>query len=420
MQTNLEEKTIETTHFEKIRKFNLYYLSFVTFVVAYGKVIVWSWFNIGQNPEILLPIPIFFTLYLAFNEKSYKWPITYREKAFFSYAVFISIMPLWGLYREPSLDTVSEFWVAGAFAGLIMYNIREKEELRLLVFVFLLGSVIRGLDSIYDYVHGAEKIRATFRGKNTYGNFLLLPLSLILGFLFDYRKSYLWRGFLSVLFFLFGFVLLATMSRTPLIAFLLSIGFFAALSNRRFSTIICAILLAIGIIIYYLPPTKISNRIKSINWADASMQNRIQGIWPAAITMYKDHNPLWGSGGGAFGELIKEPRYKAMIKEPYNAHAHNSFLQALVSLGGIGLSFYLFFIYQVTWLSWRVFKSSQDTFLKAIGCSGFIWIVTSTISSLTDHMYTFSRYNMAVAFLVCLITICYYLSSSVGEGRESK
>ena len=59
--------------FEKIRRFNIQYLAFVTFIVAYGTVINLEWIRFGKHAENLLHIPVILTIYLVVYERGYKW-----------------------------------------------------------------------------------------------------------------------------------------------------------------------------------------------------------------------------------------------------------------------------------------------------------------------------------------------------------
>lgn len=408
---NLEENIVDETRFGRIRKFNLYYLAFVSFVVGYGRIFSLDWMSFGKHPEKILPIVILSTLYLAIREKGYEWPITYREKVFASFAIFVSMMPFLGLYWDQSIEALYEFWTAAVFALLLMYNVRDERALRLLFFSFLLGAAIRGGGSIFEYVSGSENVRGSFTmGRNVYANFLLIPISFAFGhMIYGSKKS--WEYIVAFLIFVFlGAVLLTTQSRTPFVAIVAGMVLctILLLFGRKILVTISVLILTLVLLIYVAPNSRMSTRIKSVKWADVSLQYRVQGIWPAAIAMYKDHNPVLGSGAGAFGHLIIEPKYKSMIREERNPHAHNSLLQALVSYGIIGVSVYIFFIFQLAWLSWYVLKWSQSPFLKSIGCAGFIWTVSSTIAAMTDHMYNTSRYNMSVAFIVCCVLMSYY------------
>lgn len=406
----------KTGFYEKIRRFNLYYLAFVSFFVAYGRVLKLDWISLGKHPENSLPIPILLSLYLAFTEKGYKWPITYREKVFLFYAIFISLMPFWGLYLDQSLGALKEFWAAAAFSILIMYNAREEEDLRLLVFAFLSGSLLRGFVSIFEYFKGAKAITGSFSHYNVYGNFLLVPLSFLIGLLLYDSKKQKNKIFLFVVFSLLAFTLLTTMSRAPIVALLLSFILFAILVNRKALILALLLPLVIGAFIYSNPDSVISKRVLSVKWEDGSLQSRIQYIWPVSIAIYKDHNIVLGIGSGSYHRVFKENlKYKSLFKgNPYahnHPHAHNDFLQALVTQGAIGAFIYIFFISQMIYLSWMAFKSSTSPLGKAIGCAGFIWIIGHALAGIVHHEYHQSRYNMSVGFMISAIILTQYMNT---------
>lgn len=397
--------------YEKIRIFNIYVLLFVTFLVGYGKIFALEWVSLGKHPENFLPLPIVLTLYLAFKEKRYRWPVTYREKVFVFYACFISMMPLWGLDFGKSSDAIREFWAAAAFAILIMHNVREEKEMKLFISVFMSGVALRACLSVFQYFNGIDNLRASFRHYNVYGNFLLLPLSFLFGLVLYDSNGKRKKVIYITLFILIGFTMLATMSRAPVVAIVFSVVFFSIFVSRKALIIALIVPFFLGAFIYSKPESDISKRVMSVKWEDGSLQSRVKYIWPASIEIFKDHNYLWGIGSGNFNIIsISEPKYNAIVRGYKYAHVHNDFLQALVSQGLIGASMYLFFVFQVFYMSWRIFKRDSSPFYKAIGAVGFIWIVAHALAGIVHHEYTNVRYNMSVAFIVTIVLTTYYSS----------
>jgi len=177
--------------------------------------------------------------------------------------------------------------------------------------------------------------------------------------------------------------------------------------------------LFLGAFIYSKPESDISKRVMSVKWEDGSLQSRVKYIWPASIEIFKDHNYLWGIGSGNFNSIsISEPKYNAIVRDFKYAHVHNDFLQALVSQGLIGASMYLFFVFQVFYMSWRIFRIESSPFYKAIGAVGFIWVIAHALAGIVHHEYTNVRYNMSVAFIVTIVLTTYY--SSCLPSRESE
>jgi len=412
----VQERSIEAIgYLERIRKFNLYYLAFVSFVVAYGRFFQLGGVTSGKHPENLLIIPILLTLYLIKYEKGYKWPITYREKILAVYAVFISLMPFWGLYLDRSLDALRDFWGAAAFGILIMYIVRDVRELKILVFFFLFGSVIRGAVNGFEFSQTMIPAALPFRSQNGYAHFMLGPLALLFGLTVYFKVNRLKQIGLSIAFVTLFSALLATMARAPLFAFLFSIALFSVIFNRKAAILVFSVIVLISASVYLFSNSAIPQRIKSAKWEDVSLQTRIKGLWPAAIAVYKDHNPVWGIGSGGFTrKLTTDERYKSLAiaggqeAELPIMHTHNEFLQVLVTQGIIGALVYLFFIFQICFLSWKVFTSSTDAFLKAIGFSGLIWIIGHCIAGIVHHELLDSRSDMGLALMVSVIMISYY------------
>jgi len=408
---------------ENIRTFNIYLLLFVTFLVGYGRVFEAEWGSMGKHPGNFLPLTIVLTLYLAFKEKRYRWPVTYREKVFLFYLVFISLMPLWALYPDKNLDAIREFWGAAAFAMLIMYNVREEKEMKLFISVFMSGVAIRACLSVFQYFNGIDNLRASFRHYNVYGNFLLLPLSFLFGLVLYDSKGKREKVIYIILFILIGFTMLATMSRAPVVAVVFSVVVFSIFVSRKALIMALIVPLFLGAFIYSKPESNISKRVMSVKWEDGSLQSRVKYIWPISVEIFKDHNIFWGIGSGNYKKVFMENyKYKTQFKEsPYahdHPHVHNDFLQALVSMGLIGASMYLFFVFQVINMSWRIFRREVSPFSRAIGATGIVWIFAHVLAGIVHHEYTNVRYNMSVAFIVTIVLITYYSSCFPSKERQ--
>ncbi len=407
---NLEGDIVEAPRFDKIRKFNLYYLAFVSFGVAYGRVFSLDWLSFGKHPENALPIPILLTLYLFIHERAYKWPITYREKVFIAYAFFISLTPFWGLYLDTSLSALKEFWAAAGFGILIMYNTRSEKDINLLIFPFLFGVFFKSIIYNVNYSIPNEVIRSILVQKYGSAAFLLAPMSICLGLFFYWANGAYKKVLLFCIFIVLFFSLLHTLNRGALIAFIFAITLFFLIFNKKFAFVTVFLAAIIAVIIYVSPNSLISERIMSIKWQAGSLQVRVQEIFPAAIVIYKDHNPIWGIGSGSFATVASSnPKYRSMISEE-PTHAHNIFLQALVTQGVLGAAMSLFFVFQMVSMSSYLLKTSASPFIKAIGAAGFIWITGIVVAGLANHEFHNSRFNMGAGLVITVIVLSYYIS----------
>lgn len=406
---------VATEYLEKIRRFILYYLAFVSFVVAYGRIFSLGGVTIGRHAENLLFIPVLLTLYLGKQEMVWKWPITYREKVFAFYAVFITLMPFWGLYLDRSIGALRDFWSAATFGILIMYIVRDVKELKTLVFFFLLGSVLRGAVNIFDFFQTMQPISEPFRNRNGYAHVVLLPLALSFGLTTYLSANRMKQIGIYISFITIFVALLATMARGPLVAFLVTIFLFSIIFNRKALITALSVIILISGSVYFFPNLFVSKVIKSVKWEDSSLQVRVKGLWPAAIAMYKDHNPVWGIGPGGFTRMLTtDERYKSIamaVMPEYELplmHTHNEFLQVLVTQGIIGVSIYFFFIFQISYMSLNLVKYSADSFLKSMGVSGLVWITSHCITGLVHHKLGDSRSVMGLALMISIIMISYY------------
>lgn len=410
LQVNLEGDIVQVPRFDKIRKFNLYYLAFVSFVVGYGRIFSSGWMSFGKHPENILPIPILLTLYLIIYERGYKWPITYREKVFAAYAFFISLMPFWGLYLDASLNALKEFWAAAIFGILILYNVREEKNIRLLVFSFLFGILFKSILYNFDFLITSDRMRTLFVQKYGAADFLLAPIAICLGLFFYWANGFIRKTLLLVIFLIFSFSIIKADCRGTLVALPLAITLFYIIFNKKFTYLIILITSIIAFSVYFSPNSPLSRMLSSIKWNDEALQIRIQKVFPAAIAIYKDHNPIWGIGWGSFVKIASStPKYNLMDDNLAATHSHNLILQALVTQGVLGLSMYLFFIFQIIFMSSYILKSSTFPFTKAMGAAGFLWIIALAAAGLVNHEFHNSRFNMGVGLMISVTVISYYI-----------
>lgn len=405
--------------FEKVRKFNIYYLAAVSFIVAFGRVFDFEYMSLGRHPQSLLPVPVILTLYLTIRERRYKWPITYREKVFGAYLIFILLMPVWGLYLDKTLSGFKNFWPSVLFAFILMYNVRDEKDLRCLIFAFLSGTVLRGGVSAWDFfASNAQPVMASFKHRNAYSNFLLGPLSILYGLLLYHSKNPLQKIMMSIAFLISLGALMFTLARAPLIAFLFSFFFVSMLVlSRKAKAIVTSIIVLLSFTLLF-SGSVISERIRSVELKDYSLQYRIQTIWPETLHTYANNNLLLGNGFGSLDRLSANYRPVISKETPRGMHAHNHLLQALFTQGLIGVFIYLFYVYQTARLSWIMCITEETGFIKGIGAGGLVWIISYTLTGLVHHEFLQSRFNMGFALMVTIILLSFYVSIQK-EGQKA-
>jgi len=90
------------------------------------------------------------------------------------------------------------------------------------------------------------------------------------------------------------------------------------------------------------------------------------------------------------------------------AHAHNEFLQSLVSLGALGGFFCAGFWLTALWVSWHNLQRYRHGLYGAIAFGSAFWLAAHFTHGLVEHFYGRSRYNMPVAFFWALAIWLYH------------
>ncbi|HJT24799.1 MAG TPA: O-antigen ligase family protein, partial [bacterium] len=273
----------------------------------------------------------------------------------------------------------------------------EHKEIQKLLLFFTYGAAFCALFGIGKHfcLH-QERIDSFSGDKMVFGGMLMAGLLIQLFFLKNEPKNLL--HWLSLV--LLGWALVLTETRGAWVGLL--VGF--ALLSWRFNRKWLAIGLALLVVSYFLMPSVLQNRIKSMANIQLSydenhqIQNSSQVrllIWLSGIKIIKDYP--WGVGQGNLSDIYPRYRLAALDKfEPTVPHLHNNFLQILVQNGWIGLAAYLFWIFSY-------FRGALGFKGKGDGPQDLNWTLICVFAAvlawgLTE--YTFSHQFMNVQFFL--------------------
>lgn len=262
-----------------------------------------------------------------------------------------------GQFKGFILDPILFFWV-------ILSNIKTRDQVRSMLYVFIFSGIYVSALALWQKFAGQVtpdgRIIGLFGYSPNYLAFYMVPLTLVLLFLFYFEKSKILiiRFLKVVLFFVFLYIIYLTGSRAGLIAFFGAIVGAYAIRNiinlnttKIFKTLIIIVLIAIaGFIGYkYLKPD-FSLSPEEGGRITASNNVRFQ-IWETTITKIipADTNWLRGIGLGNyqnyFSKLTQDwVNYPEYIS-PWALTAHNLLLQTWLNLGILGIISFIWLLY---------------------------------------------------------------------------
>ena len=305
------------------------------------------------------------------------WP-----RGLFPLALGLFLIPFFtssalGIHPSQSFQTVFKY-----LTFLMVFYISAMEiktpEIQKLLWFFVAGSVVCGLDGIWKFYWKIEDRITSFSGYfMIFGGLLMCALLIQVYFLTkNPRKPLYWACALVLL-----TALLLNQTRGAWIGFAVGFLVLAWFQNRRL--VLAGLLVALAG--FFLLPSEIQNRVKSIgDWQDQPRQQ----IWATGIKIIKDY-PIVGIGQGNLSDLY--PQYRVPgIGEANQPHLHNNFLQIQVQNGIFGSAAYLFLIFAFFYSAWRYQPPSEEAaelnrLLACLFGAALVWGLTE---------YTFSHQFM--------------------------
>ncbi|MBQ7039506.1 MAG: O-antigen ligase family protein, partial [Clostridia bacterium] len=183
---------------------------------------------------------------------------------------------------------------------------------------------------------------------------------------------------------------------------------------KAVSVALIAIVVIFAVLIVLMPkafpflPAQLAERLEGISFEGGTVKERMV-FYNDAFNLYKDHNPVIGSGGGAWQYMYG--MYQSYLY--YTSQAHSYIMQVLVEAGALGfilwsLAIILFFVQLIRALK----KGTTDrNILSAIACVG---------TSLILHSFIDFDLSLPAILLILWIVIALCDASSPEITKEFK
>lgn len=330
----------------------------------------------AQSAAVPLAVPIFLFWGIGFFSVFQSLP--------YGFGYFVSVVIEY--YRV---------WFAPLFVYfLIVHTARDKDMIKNLVIVIMMVTALVGLMSIYEYMDSDERVGGVVDEPNLLGAFFNYYMFLPLGFfLMNLKNRLYWLFLLPFLVCVRG--VMVTFSRAAYLAF--ATGLYA-ITFFRSKFLILLLVLATFFIIknpVFLPEgvryrfaqtfekSTVSAGTESYTTEqlDKSTSDRFH-LWNAAFWMIRDH-PFMGVGFHLFESKVLHYYPGSEAYDP-----HNSYLLIAAEMGVPALFVFLWILWGVFWNARRVYRKTDDLFVKAVAL-GFLG---GLFSLLMSNMYG-SRFN---------------------------
>jgi O-antigen ligase len=323
-----------------------------------------------------------------------------------AFGVWASASMMWAL-QAATAETNAERLVEGLVLVFVVYgSVRTAADLRLVLWAFMAGAL---LAAVYGLIHGSTNPNATTRLSGGIGDPNELAASLVpsIAFAIALYATARRRGERALVLACVAVVcpaLFLTQSRGGLLAFsamvLVTVLFERRLRAR--AIVLTGVVASVGIAYFTL-------------FASASAAARIQSagdgtgrvdLWSVALRMVHNH-PLAGVGMGNFPAAapaytpgpISLPRFDLILFTP--EMTHNTYLQTLAELGGVGLAVLLGLIAGAFAVAIRAIRGAPDAPAEAAWLSR--GTVIAAVGMFTAYVFFSAQFEKQLWLILGLL-----------------
>ena len=271
---------------------------------------------------------------------------------------------LWGRYATPAGAFIPIAVCVSLYFAYVTH-LRTRQQLMRNLGCFAAGGAVTAAWSVIqhyglDWINLDQQVSFFGRSTGTFGNpapqgwYVALMLPIAAWLFFEYRGRM--RILTGTFWFLLVLALLSTGTRSGFIGAAGGVACLAvalaALRRRQphlnlRPTLALAVLFALAVTLYVTEKHEGENFADRVSiWSLSSAANLVRyPLWRDALLMWKQY-PVWGCGPDTFGDqhnFVRTSNLDANALVIWG-HAHNEYLQQLVTAGVVGLAAYLFVI----------------------------------------------------------------------------
>lgn len=369
----------------------------------------------------------FTSLYFLFTKKDRK-PLYKEEKIYlWSFALFFLVFIASSLTNEYSWKMIQKQGLGTEINFLLFVPIylliREYDFAKKALLTGILFSIpVLFCFSLYEYIYilNFSKYIAL---SGSYSQLFIGPiaaLSLLMLYpasktLFKNTKDYFIIPIYLVYVAMGVFIIALSQARIAYITLVVGAFFLLLISNtelkKKFGGVILIILIAISGYQIDIVKSRTNaafnnianyfNQLDDVNKGTRSSTGVRLEVWRSSQYTFKEH-PLVGIGNGNYPSFIKKYIDKNLVGDfvTIMGQAHNTFVEALITKGSIGLILLLLIFYYPVYISW---KNRKENYSRVIAISTFSTAVT--LMSLGEAMLI--NKNNGVSYLLIFSAVLF-------------
>jgi len=302
-------------------------------------------------------------------------------------------------------------WIVIFF--LIVNNVNDIGQFKKIMGVLILIVTVAGVYGIFQhltridffgnikYLHKSlARSPGFFNSPQTFGNYLLLALPMVIGLSFHSggrEKRWLQFSGIPILAgILFSYV------RGVWVGVIGGLIVMGILRSKKFLFSVLAAIIVIVLIFALVPSLKFSRRLVMETFgSERPVGDRIY-FWKGSLKIIRDY-PVTGSGWEGF--RLVYPKYEPKASQQPACHAHNNFLDIAVGSGLLGLGVFLWLLIVIYKYGLYIYKHCENGYFKGIAW-GFLGSFTAfLIAGLSQYNFGDSEVVMLFYFLLGMVMV---------------
>lgn len=415
---------INNTLFHKIKYKSLRALNYIIVLFAF---VMPLHRDLGKLTIIIMIIVWLFSLDI---KRCYSFLVGNRIlQVLMLFIIYITSSIFWSEQKVAALEWVYLIYKYLFIVILITISSLDKKYISYIISAFLLSMLINMLATYYMFFYSTEDIFGLgFTEHNSYLDYSIFAAFSI--FLSLYRFLNEKNSYLKVFYFIFIIAMTANLfiseGRSGQLTFILTSFVLALIYLKNnikhilysFASIILVLFLSYNFSKNFnsrinLAISEVVNVIKNTDY-DSSIGVRLSA-YKILPELLKENNILFGSGIGDVRGIVHKKYIQTFgtgkMFDDVNGHIHNTFLSILISLGIVGLSIFVYFLYSI--LKLRLI----DDKLELIKYS---FIFTIVFSSFADNLLGQISVLMLFALFFSILVVLSKQSKISGETKRQE
>ena len=302
-------------------------------------------------------------------------------------------------------------WISIFF--LFVNNVKDVTQFKRLVRILILITTIAGAYAIFqhftriDFFGNVKYLQKSFarstgffNSPQTFGNYILLVLPVVLGLSFysNTRREKRWLQLSSLIILT---AIIFSYTRGVWLGVIGGLIFMAILRSKKFLLSVLTAIIIGSMFLAFLPSSKFTQRVVGTFKSGRPVGDRIF-FWKGSLRIIRDY-PITGLGWEGFG--IVYPKYKPAKGRQLVCHAHNNFIDMAVDSGLLGLGIFIWLLVTIYKVGFHIFKELEEGYFKGIAW-GFLGSLTAfLIAGLSQYNFGDSEVVMLFYFLLGMVMV---------------